>query len=239
MRTRIRMGYYPISPRGPKDKFILPVTAWTFPFQGLQESLQKEAHSPIAVLTNTLCGCATILDEKNRAIHPVPVYPGLPSCTLCKRSSLLAEEGTVGWEMVGLIPMRKTAFISHVLHTFSRIIHAALKYFCETLIIQDAKKVENWKGRQFFFIGWVSFFFNIRTELIDVLTTSTAQFLVTWERYGRAPWMNQEGTEKRCRSRKVISWLLEFTLQVGPWNIREEVWWRPETSKDKARLLFL
>lgn len=71
--------------------------------------------------------------------------------------------------MVGLIPMRKTTFILHVLHTFSRIIHAALKYFCETLIIQDVKKLGIGKEGNFF-VGWVRFF-NIRTELIDVLTT--------------------------------------------------------------------
>lgn len=37
--------------------------------------------------------------------------------------------------------MRKTAFVSPVLHIFSRIIHVFLTYFCETLVIQGGKKL--------------------------------------------------------------------------------------------------
>lgn len=61
--------------------------------------------------------------------------------------------------------MRKTGFISYILHIFSRIIHASLAYFCGTLIIQDVKKLGIGKENNLFV------FFLIRMEVIDVLPT--------------------------------------------------------------------
>lgn len=61
--------------------------------------------------------------------------------------------------MVGLVPARKTAFVSHVLHIFCRIIHASLTHFCETLIIQGVKKLGTGKESNLFGLGWVVFLF--------------------------------------------------------------------------------
>lgn len=55
--------------------------------------------------------------------------------------------------MVGLIPRKKTVLISYVLHIFSRIIHASLTYFHETLIIQGVENCE--LERKVIFLGWV------------------------------------------------------------------------------------
>lgn len=42
--------------------------------------------------------------------------------------SPFTEEGTVGWGMVGLTPMRKATFASYIFHVLPRIIHVLLIY---------------------------------------------------------------------------------------------------------------
>lgn len=145
-------------------------------------------------------------------------------CTLCKRCSLSAEGGTVGWEIVGLIIMRRTAFVSPVLHIFSRIIHAFLAYFCETLVIQGVKKLEIAKESNLFGLG-CSFLYKNRADwcfnyLIETFNGTSP---------GHLGELRQSTLDesRRCRARKVISWLLEFALRVGLSS------WRPETSKYK------
>lgn len=89
-----------------------------------------------------------------------------------------AEEGTVGWGMVGLTPVRKATFDSHIFCIVPKIIHASLIYSLWHLdYITGHRAVANWKVKSFFFL--------LITEVIKVLITwdksLTAQVVATWD----------------------------------------------------------
>lgn len=163
-----------------------------------------------------------LLGVEKQAFCLESITPGLHTSTLCKTFLVfsLSRGGLCGIRS----GMRMVIFASLIFHTTLSIVHATLTHSLWYLDwTAKCRAVGNWKVKVwslflgcfyfalfccFLIIRWLRFWLlerNLQRYRLWLLGTPKAE---------QPEWFKKR-LKKKCRIRKVISWLLEFTLQVG------------------------